>query len=266
MEPILEEFITVESIFVRHRNCLVLRAKMGTLFTDYYLHLMQHQLRHEAALDTLLKESLAFFTLHLAARPWAEHHAWTFNLNNPLTASIFLAGSCLTESVVCRAFTEDIQTPDSNKLYVQVLREGYDTQKSIIPLKENNPVAWIEEYYRQSEQRMARAFELPDECFILVVSQPDADYDWISSLSTKDLETLEQDEETKLLETRKLKFHCGCTLERIFPTLNTMKENIEELFEDDDALIITCPRCAAHYEVTREDLSLEPKQPPSEIL
>ena len=38
-EEMVEEFVTVESIFVRGRNCLALRAKFSPLFTDYYLHL-----------------------------------------------------------------------------------------------------------------------------------------------------------------------------------------------------------------------------------
>ena len=44
-EELVEEFITVESIFVRGRNCLALRSKFSPLFTDYYLHLMQYGLR-----------------------------------------------------------------------------------------------------------------------------------------------------------------------------------------------------------------------------
>lgn len=71
-EELVEEFITVESIFVRGRNCLALRSKFSPLFTDYYLHLMQYGLRNEELCDSLLKELMAYFTLYMVARPWAE--------------------------------------------------------------------------------------------------------------------------------------------------------------------------------------------------
>ncbi len=68
-EELVEEFITVESIFVRGRNCLALRSKFSPLFTDYYLHLMQYGLRNEELCDSLLKELMAYFTLYMVARP-----------------------------------------------------------------------------------------------------------------------------------------------------------------------------------------------------
>ena len=67
-EELVEEFITVESIFVRGRNCLALRSKFSPLFTDYYLHLMQYGLRNEELYDSLLKELMAYFTLYMVAR------------------------------------------------------------------------------------------------------------------------------------------------------------------------------------------------------
>ena len=36
-----EEYTKIESIFVRHRNALVLRGQFTPIYTDYYLHLMQ---------------------------------------------------------------------------------------------------------------------------------------------------------------------------------------------------------------------------------
>ena len=71
-EELVEEFITVESIFVRGRNCLALRSKFSPLFTDYYLHLMQYGLRNEELCDSLLKELMAYFTLYMVARPWSS--------------------------------------------------------------------------------------------------------------------------------------------------------------------------------------------------
>ena len=110
MQP-AEEFTTIESIFVRKRNALVLRGQFTPIYTDYYLHLMQHGIRHSAELDQMLKDSLAVFTLHLVARPWAETIAWTLNLRAP-RVNLFVTGDSLSESVTGRIFTEDVREPE----------------------------------------------------------------------------------------------------------------------------------------------------------
>ena len=68
----VEEFATVQAIYVRHRNCLMLRSEFTPIFVDYYLNLMQHNNRNAEAEDTRFKRILAFFTLHLVSRPCQE--------------------------------------------------------------------------------------------------------------------------------------------------------------------------------------------------
>lgn len=65
---------------------------------------------------------------------------------------------------------------------------------------------------------------------------------------------LEEDEDTRVLETRRFRFYCGCTLDRILPTLKALQEREEDLFQGEEALEVTCPRCAAIYRVTKENL------------
>ena len=64
--------IEIRCYFVRERNALLTRGQFGSLYMDYYLHLMQHGLKNEDQPDQLLKDGLAALTLHLASRPWAE--------------------------------------------------------------------------------------------------------------------------------------------------------------------------------------------------
>ena len=253
LEP-TEEFTRIESIYIRHRNALLLRGQFTPIYTDYYLHLMQHGIRHQPELDEMLKDALAMQTLHLVARAWAETIAWTVNLRAP-RINLFATGGSVQEAVTGRIFTEDVREPDRNYFYAQTQAPGQpEPRTSTLEVEGKDPLAWLEQYYRQSEQRPARAFRLPDEHFALVAAQPDCDLEWLEALDTEAVLKLETTEETKLLETRRFRFHCGCTLERILPVLGSWRDRADELFGDGDAITLQCPRCAAKYVVTRDML------------
>lgn len=202
----------------------------------------------------MLKDALAMLTLHLVARPWAETIAWTVNLRAP-RVNLFVTGGSLTEAVTGRVFTEDVREPDRNYFYSQTTSQNLpEPRNSTLEIDGKDPIDWISRLYDQSEQRPARAFRLPDEEFLLVAAQPDCDLAWLSSLSVDSVTNLHSREETKLLETRKFRFHCGCTLDRILPVLGGWKDKPDELFGDLEAIQIQCPRCAAGYKVTRDML------------
>ena len=79
--------------------------------------------------------------------------------------------------------------------------------------------------------------------------------EWFENLTATEVSQVLEKEETKTLETRKFKFSCGCSLEKILPTLSAWKDKSEELFGNDSALTLQCPRCAKKYQVTKEDLA-----------
>lgn len=247
----VEEYTTIESIFIRHRNCLMLRGKFTPIYTDYYLQLMQHGLQQPQKLDWIFKELIAYFTLHLVARPWAERYAWTVSLRAP-RANFFVTGASLDGTVVGRAFTENIREQKTNLFISQLYQENAEPRTSTIHLQSSIPAEWIEDYYKQSEQRLCRCVELEDEVYVLIVAQPDADIEWLMDLDPTKVAEIESTEETKLLETRKFKFHCGCTLEKVLPAISAWKDRPDELFGDKSEIEITCPRCAAHYLITKD--------------
>lgn len=253
-ETPVEEFTKIESIFVRGRNALLLRGQFTPVYCDYYLHLMQHGIRHSAEFDQMLKDSLAMLALHLTARPWAETIAWTANLRAP-RINLFVTGGSNQESVTGRIFTEDVREPDRNLFYSQTTtNSGNQPRVSSLEVEGKDPVTWISQYYDQSEQRPARAFRLEDEHFALVAAQPDCDLEWLAALDAAAVARIEETEQTNLLETRRFRFHCGCTLEKILPILGTWKDRPDELFEDSDTIRIQCPRCGAKYTITRDML------------
>ena len=248
------EYSVIESVFVRHRNALLLRGQFTSIYTDYYLHLMRHHIRYAPDLDQMLKDTLAMMALHLTARPWQETIAWTANLRAP-RLNLFVTGSSLRESVTGLIFTRDVREPYRNFFYSQTTAPNLaEPRTSTIEVEGKDPVGWIEQFHRQSEQRPARAFRLPDEHFALVTAQPDCDLTWLEALNNDAVTHLESTEETSRLETRRFRFDCGCTLERILPVLGGWRDRPDDLFQGADAIRIQCPRCGADYQVTRDML------------
>jgi molecular chaperone Hsp33 len=251
MDP-AEEFTTIESIFIRHRNALLVRGNFTSIYTDHYLHLMEHGIRYPAELDQMLKDALAMLTLHLVARPWTETIAWTANLRAP-RINLFVTGGSYDASITGRIFTEDVREPDRNFFYAQsTTTENPTPRTSTLEIEGKDPVAWISQYYEQSEQRPARAFRLEDENFVLIAAQPDCDLAWLESLDEAAVAKIFETEETSPLETRRFRFHCGCSVEKILPILGGWKDRPDALFGEADSVTIQCPRCAAKYQVTRD--------------
>jgi molecular chaperone Hsp33 len=249
----LEEDMTrIESIFVRHRNALWIRASFTGLFTDYYIHLMEQKIRHNPELDMMLKEHIAMLSLYLVTRPWAETTGWTVNLRAP-RVNLFATGGCTQESITGRLFTEDVREPDRNYFYSQTT-DPYQKEPrlSTMEMESRNPLLWFEQFYHQSEQRPGRAFHMGDDDYAVVVAQPDCDLDWLASLDVEAVKQLEQTEEVKLLEVRKLRFFCGCDLMKIMPLLASWRNRLDDLFGEQEVIQVQCPRCAAVYPVSRE--------------
>jgi molecular chaperone Hsp33 len=251
MQPV-EDFTKIESIFVRHRNCLLLRGQFTGIYTDHYLHLMENGIRYSADLDAMLKDALAMLVLHLTARPWNETIAWTANLRAP-RINLFVTGSSNERYITGRVFTEDIREPDRNFFYSQTTTpHSVEPRLSTMEVEGRDPVAWVSQFYGQSEQRPARAFRLEDENFAFIAAQPNADLEWLAGLDAEQASAIDTDEETSLLETRFFRFHCGCTLEKILPVLGSWRDRPDDLFDNADTITVQCPRCAASYVITRD--------------
>jgi len=248
-EPAQAARIPVTSTFVRGRNTLVTRGKFSELYTDYYLHLLQHGLKYEGPIDLMLKEALAAMTLHLMSRPPAEVVAWTIHFEAP-KLNLFVTGSTQRGNVTGRGFTEDVRDGEENVFIAQVATPGKPAYQSVVPFAGNDVIAAAEMFYRQSQQLPVRFFRLEDaEEFALVAPMPDADFDWIEGLTAADVEKLDKVENTRLLQTRHYFFGCECTLEKIFSAVAALgKARVEDLFAGDGVLAISCPRCGAKYE------------------
>ena len=248
------EGFEVRSYFVRERNALVARADFGELYVDYYLHQGQHGYQHAPEHDGLLKEALAALTLHCASRPWNEAWAWTIHFQQPLL-NLFVTGDNRRGMVVGQIFTENVKDDGKNLFFSDLVRERGESRRSVIEFTGTEPFRIVEQYYAQSEQRPARYFRHSSEDFVMISAQPGCDNAWLDSLNEENIRTLDEQETLSLLETRRYRWECGCTQERMFAVLAPiMRTDPEGLFGEEDVLRMSCPRCGARHTVTREAL------------
>ncbi len=249
--------IEVQTYFVRHRNALVARAALSDLYVDYYLHLSEHRIRPEPAHDELFKRALAAFVLHQVSRPWNELTAWTLNFQEPLV-NVFLTGDNETGAVTGRVFAENVKVMPENLFFSDVVVPRQPKRRSAVPFQGADPLAALETFYAQSEQRLGRAFDLGGERFVLVVEHPDCDLAWLRGLTADDVATLDETETLSLLEKRIYRWHCGCNQARMLQVLApSFKADPEHLFGGEETIEIRCPRCGARHAVTREALEAE---------
>ena len=253
-EPAIPEGTEVRTYFVRGRNAMLARADVGELFVDYYLHLHDEKLRHEPTPDRMLKTALAALLLHSASRPWSESVAWTIHFQHPLL-NVFVAADNRLATIAGNVFTKDVKENQTNLFYSDLVRGTELPRRSVVTFSGSEVLPAVEDYYAQSEQRHARFFLLDDEDYVFITAQPDCDLEWLAALTIDDVRAIDAKETLSLLETRRYKWFCGCSEERLLPMLATaMKVDREGLFGDEEIIRVTCPRCGSGYTISRESV------------
>ncbi|WP_277508977.1 MULTISPECIES: Hsp33 family molecular chaperone HslO [unclassified Ereboglobus] len=242
----------VRTYFVRNRNALVARGMFSELYVDYFLHAGEQKLRVEPAHAELFKRALAGFALHLASRPWNEMTAWTIHFQQPLL-NLFLTGDNETGAITGRVFDEDVKEMQGNLFYADTVRPGEPKRRSAVEFEGGDPLAGVEKFYAQSEQRPARFFQLAEEDYVMVAEHPDCDKAWFDALTTDAMRGIDKSETLALLEKRIYRWHCGCNQSRMMEVLlPAMKRDPGGLFGDEPKIEMRCPRCGARHIITRE--------------
>lgn len=244
--------LEVNTHFVRQRNALVARADLGVLFVDYYLHLSQHGIKPAPEHDALFKRALAAFVLHTASRPRNELTAWTINFQEP-RVNLFLTGDNELGTVAGRIFDENVKELPENIFYADVVRGRAEKRRSAVTFTGADPIVAAEKFYQQSEQRLARYFQIGEEEWAMVSEHPDCDLAWLEALTPEAMRDLAKHETLGFLEKRVCRWHCGCNQAKLMEVLApAMRTDPSGLFGDDEKIEIRCPRCAGRYTLTRE--------------
>jgi molecular chaperone Hsp33 len=247
--------VEVRSYFVRHRNALLVRAEFSPIYVDYYLHLMQHSLRPAATDDAMLKDALAALALHITSKPWQYTVAWTLHFENPLL-NLFVTGESFGEYVVGRVFSDGVKEKGQGLFHSQVMSPKDPARHSTVEITGRDVFSAVEQYYQQSEQLRARIFRYSEEDIVMVSAQPQCDLEWLEALDAEAIRRLDQEEELSLLERRYFRFHCGCSLDKIFPALVPLiqRDGMEAFFAGEAFLKTDCPRCGATFRITQGDI------------
>lgn len=251
MTEVSSDFTPVSVFYLRKRNVLLLKGNFTELFVDFILHLSNIGLSLNEKQNHEFQSAIAAICLYAATRPPTESVAWTLHFESPLR-NLFLVADNHENRITGTLFTESVKEMGRNLLYSDWMLPGRQVRRSTVEIPSTDPtlpapLRAAQELMLQSEQRTARYFQLDDDTFALATAQPDCDTDWLLALTSKQLPELEKSEEVKLLETRAFRWACGCDHERILGILGPALAKNLDLFGNDEAVQVRCPRCGTPY-------------------
>jgi molecular chaperone Hsp33 len=156
--------------------------------------------------------------------------------------------------VVGRFFTENVREGARNIFYCDIVpRRGAEARRSVVEFDGSDIIRSVETFYRESEQRPVRYFELGQDEHALLIAHPDCDVAWMQSVTADAMRNLDQVETLALIERRHYRWQCGCTQEKILGVIApAYRSDSAGLFGDDELIRVQCPRCAATHTLTRE--------------
>ena len=252
------------SDYLPGKEGLFIKADLSSYLIDYYLH------RREVAANTLpehderLKDLIACFAVHLTLRSSTETHAWTVHLVAEQPYSLFVTGSAgalddLGESrgfLVGHVLTDHIRHTDVNSMHAQFTDKKGTTFKSYVKSDVADIPRIVEQYYEQSEQLPLR-LSLPknSDVAIALAALPEYDRQWFDSVS---LDSVADDcaGSVKKMRICRYDFACDCSPAKLLPFFRSLPdETLNELYGDDQAVIIVCPRCGRKFPIARAELT-----------
>ncbi|MBI4586550.1 MAG: Hsp33 family molecular chaperone HslO [Planctomycetes bacterium] len=236
----------------RQRDLLLVYGDPAPLHRDLELHLLSCGLRHDRRTAGLLKDGLTAMALYLISRPRFESFGWTISLQRP-RLNLFFAGSARENTVVGRAFLENVQPAPRHLFYAQISRPFGELQTSSVEVEGSDIFKMVEQFCSRSDQQPVRFFRGKGPRAALASPFPGADRNWFRSAGAAEVMELENSGGLKLIADRSVLFRCGCDRKMITAiVVKLYRQDPEELFRGDPEVEVECPRCGAKHAVTRE--------------
>jgi hypothetical protein len=241
---------TIRRSLDERRVLSLAEGRFEPIFRAYDEHVRRWELPADGLTVALARDGLAAIALHLSTRPSDETIGVTINIQTP-PLNLFLGGDAGERRVTTRAFTENVQTASSNRLFVESYRPEVGPTLSSMDVVGVDVFRMFEEFYTRSEQLAARFVALGDDRYGLVRALPDGGRERLEAMTREDAAALFEGP-TDLLEEKPIRFRCGCTPERIIRVLRGMFEGRgAELFHQEPAVEAFCPRCGARWWIER---------------
>ncbi len=251
-----EEATIIRSRFVRGRNALVCSGDFGPMLMDFYLHLGQSGVVLAGGVDEKLKLLVIALSLHAASLPRAWTCAWTLHLEEGTPLNLFAVAEGPSGRVTGQAFDRGVRAVGTNVLHAETAAEGGTRRRSSVEFSGEDILAAAEVYYRQSEQRPARYFDLGGDTFALLSAQPDCDVEWLESVGVDEIRAMIGDDSRPPLEMRHFRFECGCTPRRIAEAIGAaLQDDLDAMLGTEGRMRVICPRCGRKHTLNRADFT-----------
>jgi redox-regulated HSP33 family molecular chaperone len=238
---------------------------MSDYLIDYYHHRQRYAPQTLPEHDEKLKELIACFAIHLAARTARETHAWTVHVVSEVPYSLFVTGNTgeIDDSGIAHGFlvghvlTEHIRHTDVSSIHAQYTSRG-NTHTSIVRCDSSDVPRMVEQFYAQSEQHPLKiSISQNSDTALGLVALPEYDEEWMAAAH---VERVAEGDGVELhpMRTVHFAFECDCSPAKLIPFFRTLSEAaISELYGDDNELLITCPRCGKEFGIPRSEFEAE---------
>ena len=239
------------------RDASIARGRFDRLFSAYLKHARKWCPLPGEEVESMMVCGLAAATLDLSLRPPDEFTAWTLNIKSP-PLNFFFCGDNAEFIITGRAFTRDVQTTDSSRLFVESQRPKRKPTRSSVDVDGLDVLDIFAQFYDRSEQLPSRFHRIENDEFALVRGLPQVDQGWLRSLDAqKTREYL--GEATTQTDERIYRFRCGCNFKTILKVVRGMyKDNAEELLLGEEKVEVSCPRCGRYWWLSRREFGVGP--------
>ena len=241
-------------------NVFLIHIDMSQYLLEFYVQRKDFADVVTTEQDSKLKDLIACFSIHLAARTTLETHAWTLSIVNEHPYSLFVTGNTgeIDESGIAKGFlvgnvlTENIRHSDTNGFHAQCTGRG-KTFNSYVSCESPDVTSMVENFYAQSEQRPIRIkLSGTNDTAIGLAALPGYEPEWFSNVNIEELSANSEKIEKTRMRNCKFTFACDCSPEKLLPFFRTLTpEAVSDLYGEDQELLITCPRCGRKFAVDR---------------
>ena len=250
----MSQALISKSVYLPQKKVLLIECDLSAYLVDYFLHLKANISNPNPIREDKLRDLIACLALHLSIRPPEETVAFTLHMHSEEPFSLFATGCARTNFIVGHVLQDNIRHTDINMFHSQTIKGNGQSNTSAVRCESDDIKEMFEAYYSKSEQLPARAFFIENsDKAVAIAAMPEYDHEWFAKIPNKfpaeEIAQLEQ----KPMRSYEFFFKCDCSPDKLLPYFKSLNQDeVAELYGEDSALIIGCPRCGRKFELERK--------------